>query len=85
MSIGTDIRVIVCRMMKTKEQDLLLPKWRRHIMLKNIQIMWTDRMKEIERQGTMTGRRSARYSYNFQSWECGQFLDLMSKDVRRKK
>ena len=64
MSIGTDIRVIVCRMMKTKEQDLLLPKWRRHIMLKNIQIMWTDRMKEIERQGTMTGRRSARYSYN---------------------
>ena len=67
MSIGTDIRVIVCRMMKTKEQDLLLPKWRRHIMLKNIQIMWTDRMKEIERQGTMTGRRSARYSYNFQS------------------
>ena len=32
-------------------------------MLKNIQIMWTDRMKEIERQGTMTGRRSARYSY----------------------
>mgnify|MGYP007029494024 FL=1 len=54
MSIGTDIRVIVCRMMKTKEQDLLLPKWRRHIMLKNIQIMWTDRMKEIERQGTTT-------------------------------
>lgn len=54
MSIGTAIRVIVCRMMKTKEQDLLLPKWRRHIMLKNIQIMWTDRMKEIERQGTMT-------------------------------
>ena len=39
---------------ETKEQDLLLPKWRRHIMLKNIQIMWTDRMKEIERQGTTT-------------------------------
>lgn len=54
MSIGIAIRVIVCRMMKTKEQNLLLPKWRRHIMLKNIQIMWTDRMKEIERQDTMT-------------------------------
>ena len=50
----TAIRVIVCQMMKTKEQDLLLPKWRRHIMLKNIQIMWKDRTKEIERQGTMT-------------------------------
>lgn len=54
MSIGTDIRVIVCRMMKTKEQDLLLQKLRKRIMLKNIQIMWTDRMEEIERQGTMT-------------------------------
>ena len=29
MSIGTAIRVIVCRMMKTKEQDLLLPKLRK--------------------------------------------------------
>lgn len=48
MSIGTAIRVIVCQMMKTKEQDLLLPKWRRHIMLKNIQNMWKDRTKEIE-------------------------------------
>jgi hypothetical protein len=49
MSIGTAIRVIVCRMMKTKEQDLLSQKLRKRIMLRNIQIMWTDRMKEIER------------------------------------
>ena len=49
MSIGTANRVIVCRMMKTKEQDLLSQKLRKRIMLRNIQIMRTDRMKEIER------------------------------------
>ncbi len=54
MSIGTAIRDTVCRMMKTKEQDLLSQKLRKRIMLRNIQIMWTVRMKEIERQGTMT-------------------------------
>ena len=41
--------------------------------------------KIYERHCFFTVRRSARYSYNFQPLGCGQFLDLMSKDVRRKK
>ena len=54
MSIGTAIRVTVCRMMRTKGQGSLFRKWRKPTMLRIIQIMWTDRTKEIERQGTMT-------------------------------
>ena len=36
------------------EQGSLFRKWRKPTMLRIIQIMWTDRTKEIERQGTMT-------------------------------
>ena len=45
MSNGTAIRVIVCRMMRTKLQGSLFWKWRKSTMLRIIQIMWTDRKK----------------------------------------
>ena len=52
---GAAIRVIVCRMMRTKGQDSLFRKWKKPTMMRIIQIMWTDRMKEIERQDIMIG------------------------------